>query len=105
VFATLLRLKNRKQHITYGKRKDLIYEKNETILKDLYKSASFVIQAIYFQQSGNYIRRQNELLCMVEPDEQQIIKTFLELKKGGEVSFQAMSNTIFTWSKKWIKQI
>ena len=26
MFATLLRLKNRKQHITYGKRKDLIYE-------------------------------------------------------------------------------
>lgn len=84
---------------------NMLYEKNETILKDLYKSASFVIQAIYFQQSGTYIRHQNELLCMVEPDEQQIIKTFLELKKGGEVAFQAMSNTLFTWSKTWINQI
>ena len=31
---------------------NMLYEKNDAILKDLYKSASFVIQAIYFQQSG-----------------------------------------------------
>ena len=84
---------------------NMLYEKNDAILKDLYKSASFVIQAIYFQQSGTYIRHQSDLLYMVEPAEQQIIKTFLELKKGGEVAFQAMSNTLFTWSKTWINQI
>lgn len=84
---------------------NMLYEKNDAILKDLYKSASFVIQAIYFQQSRTYIRHQSDLLYMVEPAEQQIIKTFLELKKGGEVAFQAMSNTLFTWSKTWINQI
>ena len=73
---------------------NMLYEKNDAILKDLYKSASFVIQAIYFQQSGTYIRHQSDLLYMVEPAEQQIIKTFLELKIGGEVAFQAMSNTL-----------
>lgn len=84
---------------------NMLYEKNDAILKDLYKSASFVIQAIYFQQSGTYIRHQSDLLYMVEPAEQQIIKTFLELKIGGEVAFQAMSNTLFTWYKTWINQI
>ena len=91
-------------NIYHGCVHNMLYEKSEAVLKDLYKFASFVIQAVYFQQSGAYIRRQSDLLCMVEPEEQQIIKTFLELKKGGEVAFEAMSNTLFTWSKKWIEQ-
>ncbi|MDO4741170.1 MAG: nucleotidyltransferase domain-containing protein, partial [Eubacteriales bacterium] len=68
----------------------------------LYKSASFVVQAIAFRQTGNYIRRQKELLNVVSSDEQVIVTTFLNLKTGGAVDFHSMSETLFTWSKKWI---
>ncbi len=34
---------------------NMLYEKSEEILKGLYKSASFVVQAICFKQTGKYI--------------------------------------------------
>ena len=89
-------------NIYHGCVHNMLYEKSEEILRGLYKSASFVIQAIYFKQTGKYICRQKDLLQMVEPDEQVIVHTFLELKTGGLLDFQEMSETLFEWSKKWI---
>ena len=74
-------------------------------LKDLYKSASFVVQAICFKQTGNYIRHQNDLLNLVSSDEQMIINTFLNLKNDGLIDFQEMSEILFAWSKNWIEKM
>lgn len=84
---------------------NMLYEKSEEILKGLYKSASFVVQAIYFKQTGRYISRQQDLLNIVSANEHIIIDTFLALKNGGLVDFQTMSDTLFTWSKGWINKI
>lgn len=81
---------------------NMLYEKSEDILRGLYKSASFVVQAIAFRQTGTYRKQQKELLPVVSPDEQVIIHTFLHLKNGGAVDFQKMSETLFAWTKKWI---
>lgn len=83
---------------------NMLYEKSEDILKGLYKSASFVIQAIAFKQTGNYISRQKDLLNVVLPDEKVIISTFLELKKDGRVDLAKMSEALFEWSKKQIEK-
>ena len=81
---------------------NMLYEKSEDILRGLYKSASFVVQAIAFKQTGNYISHQKDLLRVVSLDERSIVETFLNLKNGGAVEFNLMSETLFTWSKKWI---
>ena len=83
---------------------NMLYEKSEDILRGLYKSASFVVQAIVFKQTGNYISQQKELLQVVSSGEQAIVETFLHLKNGGMVDFNLMSETLFTWSKKWISE-
>jgi hypothetical protein len=80
----------------------MLYEKNEDLLRGLYKSASFVVQAIAFRQTGNYISHQKELLGVVSSDERVIVETFLNLKNGGAVEFDSMSEALFVWSKKWI---
>ena len=74
------------------------------MLRALYKSASFVVQAIVFRQTGNYMKHQEELLAAAAPDEQAIINTFSSLKKGGTVDFIPMSNTLFVWAKQWISE-
>lgn len=89
-------------NIFHGCVHNMLHEKSEDILRGLYKSASFVVQAIVFKQTGNYIKHQEELLAATMPDEQVIINTFLSLKKGGTVDFIPMSETLFAWSKKWI---
>ena len=89
-------------NIFHGCVHNMLYEKSEDILRGLYKSASFVVQAIAFKQTGNYISHQKDLLQVVSSDERSIVETFLNLKIGGTVDFNSMSETLFAWSKKWI---
>lgn len=84
---------------------NMLYEKNEEILKGLYKAASFVVQAICFLETGTYVRRQKELLNKVSLEERKIIKNCIGLKNGGEVDFSGMSEALFTWAKKWISKV
>lgn len=92
-------------NIYHGCVHNMLYEKSDNILKGLYKSASFVVQAIYFKETGNYISRQSDLLDTVSPEEKVIINTFINLKNGEVIDFQEMSNILFNWSKNWIKKI
>ena len=91
-------------NIYHGCVHNMLHEKSEDILRDLYKSASFVVQAIAFKQTGNYINHQKELFQVVSSNEQVIVETFLNLKNGGTVDFDLMSETLFAWSKKWISE-
>ena len=91
-------------NIYHGCVHNMLHEKSEDILKGLYKSASFVVQAIVFQQTRKYLKQQKELLRIVSSDERGIIETFLRLKSGGEVDFNLMSEALFAWAKKWINE-
>ena len=91
-------------NIYHGCVHNMLHEKNKEILKGLYKSASFVVQAIAFKQTGNYIRHLKDLLGVVSSDEQAIVEAFVNLKNGGMIDFDLMSETLFAWSKKWISE-
>ena len=89
-------------NIYHGCVHNMLHEKSEDILKGLYKSASFVVQAIAFKETGKYIKHQSELRDVVSIDERLIVDAFLSLKNGGTVDFSLMSEALFAWSKKWI---
>ena len=91
-------------NIYHGCVHNMLHEKSKDILKGLYKSSSFVVQAIVFQQTGKYIKHQSELRDVVSIDERDIVDTFLSLKNGGAVDFNSMSEALFDWSKKWISE-
>ena len=90
-------------NIYHGCVHNMLHEKSEDVLKGLYKSASFVVQAIAFTQTGKYIKHQKDLLGVVSTDERKIVDTFLKLKSGGAVEFGTMSEELFAWVKKWIE--
>ncbi len=89
-------------NIYHGCIHNMLYDKSDDILRSLYKSASFVIQAICFKQTGKYISRQTDLLEFVSPEDQKIVNTFIALKKGDKVDFEMMSEVLFSWSKQLI---
>ena len=91
-------------NIYHGCVHNMLHEKSEEALKGLYKSASFVVQAIAFKQTGTYISHQKELLRVVSPDERVIVEAFLHLKNGGAMDFYLMSERLFDWSRKWIAE-
>lgn len=82
---------------------NMIHDKSDEILKALYKSASFVIQAICFRETRKYMRYLTEIKDNISSEERLIIDTFLSLKNGEKIKFKEMSETLFLWAKKWVK--
>ena len=82
----------------------MLHKNSDEILYGLYKSASFVVQAIAFKQTGKYIKHQKDLLGVVSADERKIVETFLKLKNGDTAQFGAMSEILFAWAKKQITE-
>lgn len=91
-------------NIYHGCVHNMLHTKNDDILKGLYKAASFVVQAIVFKQTGNYIKHQNQLLQAALLDEKIVIETFLKYKNCETVDFNSASEILFEWSKKWISK-
>lgn len=91
-------------NIYHGCVHNMLHTKNEDILKGLYKAASFVVQAIVFKQTGNYIKHQNQLLHESLPEERIVMETFLRYKNGEAVDFVTASAILFEWSKTWISK-
>ena len=87
-------------NIYHGCVHNMLHEISEDILRGLYKSASFVIQAIVFKQTGNYVKQQKELKFLAASNEKAIIDTFAYLKNGGKVDFNKMSERLFVWCKE-----
>ena len=83
---------------------NMLYEKSEDILVGLYKAAAFVVQAVAFRPTGNYIRHQKELLQAVSSDDRVIVESFINLKNGTATEFNLMSETLFAWTKKRISE-
>lgn len=91
-------------NIYHGCVHNMLHTKNEDILKGLYKAASFVVQAIVFKQTGNYIKHQNQLLQASSQEERTVLETFLRYKNGEAVDFVTESAILFEWSKTWISK-
>ena len=91
-------------NIYHGCVHNSLHGQSDEILRGLYKSASFVVQAICFAQTGRYICRQTELAELIGAEEKVVVETFLHLKRGGEVLFREMSEVLLAWSGKWIRE-
>ena len=89
-------------NVYHGCVHNMVHEKDGEILRGLYKSASFAVQAIVYEQTGRYFSSLCELLTTASPDDAVIIENFLHLKNGGAVDFDKMSESLFSWAKNRI---
>ena len=85
-------------NIYHGCVHNMVHGKSDEVLRGLYKGASFVAQAIGYRQTGHYYRHQRDLREILSTNDQQVVDTFLKLKNGGAVDFDAMSRTLFEWA-------
>lgn len=75
---------------------NFLHERDSEILKGLYKSAGFVIQAAYFLRTGVYVKNHSELSELVSSIESEILEP--------ETSdFDVLSQKLFMWSGNEIK--
>ncbi len=90
-------------NIYHGCVHNMVHEKSAEILKELYKSASFVLQAICFLRTGRYLRTKNELFEVLSEEEKMILEGYWQLKHRGITDFTVMSEMLFVWSKRKIE--
>lgn len=84
---------------------NMLHDKSEAILMGLYKSSSFVIQAIAYRESGRYWRKQSDLLNTVLPQERKILENFYRIKSSKRTDFRRDSEELFGWLQQWILKL
>lgn len=87
---------------------NLVHEKSIDVLKGLYKSAFFTLQAICFLQTGKYKKKKTDLMLVLEEEEQELLKTCMEIKAKTSLPDEAMkgySDQLLKWASKWICEV
>lgn len=84
---------------------NMVHEKDDGILKALYKSAAFTMQAVYYDRTGTYIKQKSELIPLLPHEEQEILRTGIMLRKQPDLSktdFERLSELLFSWAAEMI---
>ncbi len=89
-------------NIYHGCVHNFVHEKSEYILRSLYKSAAFVLQAVWFYETGKYIKSKAELQNAINPPS-AVLTNAQELKNGASVKFEEMSELLLNWATALIR--
>nr|WP_319487693.1 nucleotidyltransferase domain-containing protein [uncultured Caproiciproducens sp.] len=84
---------------------NIVHEKDANILKALYKTAAFTVQAIYYDQTGTYIKQKAELIPMLQPEERKILQTSIMFKTQSNMAqndFERLSEILLNWAARLI---
>ena len=79
---------------------NLVHGKKPRTLRGLYKAASFAIQAIHFDRTGDYVKRKVDLLPLLRPEERVILQAAVDLRDDPDKAvedFDAFADQLFTW--------
>lgn len=76
---------------------NFVHEKSDDILKSLYKSAVFVIRAVWFCETGKFIKSKSELRNAVSLS--AVLETEYALTQGNPVKFEEASAQLLNWAK------
>ena len=86
---------------------NLVHEKSLDILKAIYKSVAFTLQAIAFYQTGKYEKYKSNLQSLLKQEDQIILQAGIELKEKDKISqeeFDKLSGLMLNWTSKWIQR-
>lgn len=77
---------------------NFVHDKSDDILRSLFKSAVFAIQAVCFYETGKYIKSHEDLRNSIDPPS-AVLAAAHQLKCGGSVEFEKMSALLLNWAK------
>ena len=83
---------------------NMLCEKDEGILRGLYKTATFTIRAAAYLRTGEYCGSLDELLPYADAADREIVQAYLAMKSGGPVDFADASKRLFAWAKERINK-
>jgi len=84
---------------------NMVHEKDGELLKSLYKSATFTVQAISYLQTRTYRKRKMELLPVLRQPERKILETAIAMRQQtglAQAEFDLFSEQLFSWASDLI---
>lgn len=84
---------------------NMVHEKGAEILTSLYKFAAFTVQAVYYDQTGTYLKQKAELIPVLQPQEREILQAGMLLKEQPNLAlpdFEELSELLFNWAAELI---
>jgi hypothetical protein len=84
---------------------NLVHGKKPGTLRGFYKAAAFTVQAIYFDQTGDYVKKKVDLLPLLQPSERVILQAAMDFKAAPEKAaegFDAYADQLFNWASEVI---
>lgn len=83
---------------------NFLHTLNIDVLKALYKSAFFVMQAEYYCKTGIYLCNRSELLNRIEEKDKSVLSVIFNLSDICQSNFIHHSELLLSWSKALICQ-
>ncbi|MDO4239125.1 hypothetical protein [Micrococcus sp.] len=66
----------------------------------LSKAAAFVVQARHLQRTGTHVRRQTDLLAVVDPADRDVLALALAVRGGAAVDVDRDGRLLFGWAQR-----
>lgn len=86
---------------------NMVHERDCELLKALYKTATFTVQAVSYLQTGTYRKKKTELLPVLQQPEREILETAIALKQQTDIpkaEFDRLSGELFRWASDIIAE-
>ena len=87
---------------------NLVHEKSTDILKGLYKSAVFTLQAIAFLQTGRYEKKKRDLLLVLQEEDRSVLTAGMAIKEKTNLSKEEQkmfSAELLSFASRWICEV
>ena len=87
----------------------MVHEKDAAILRELYKSARFTVQAVLYLQRGRYEKQRSRMIPLLHPQERKImeneakIRQILDEGSCPDEEFAGLSDELLAWASEWIQ--
>ena len=77
-----------------------VHEKDPDILRGLFKSLRFILQAKYYCETHRYLRSRDELLSQLSGMDRQVLASSLWAEKG--LDLEQLSDLLISWASRLI---
>lgn len=87
-------------NVYHGAVHTLVHSRSPEMIAGLAKGAAFVVQARHLQRTGTHVRRQSDLVEVVDAADRDVLTLALAAKGGAEVDVDRDGRLLFAWAQE-----
>lgn len=85
--------------IYHGCVHNLLHERDEHLLRGLYKGAVFALRGLHYCRTGQVLSSRSQLMAALPESDRSIVQNALMIEQSADVDFEKMSDMLFLWAQ------